>query len=71
MGTDVKPARRKRARAGWSTVLRRAAGSSGPIAVRVDPGGDTLPRLVLDDRDERRIVLSIQGPYQARRWREP
>ncbi len=51
--------------------LAEAAGSQGHITVRVDPGGETYRVMVLDDRDERRNVLSIHGPYSAGRSRGP
>jgi hypothetical protein len=51
--------------------LAKVAASQGHIVVRVNPGGETYRVVVLDDRDERRSVLSIHGPYQAGRLREP
>ncbi|MGH9144891.1 MAG: ComEC/Rec2 family competence protein, partial [Vicinamibacterales bacterium] len=38
----------------------------GHIVVRVAPGGDSYRVYVLDDTRERRTVLSVFGPYDAR-----
>ncbi len=38
----------------------------GHIVVRVAPGGDSYRVYVLDDTTERRTVLSVFGPYEAR-----
>ncbi|MDI9444899.1 MAG: hypothetical protein GXY25_01500 [Pirellulaceae bacterium] len=51
--------------------LTEVASSQGHIVVRVDPGGATYRVVVLDDRDERRNVRSVHGPYQAGRPENP
>ena len=39
------------------------AGPPGHIVVRVDPGGDRYRIFVLDNRDERDLVMAVKGPY--------
>ena len=42
------------------------AGPSGHIVVRVDPGGDRYRVFVLDNRDERDVVVGAKGPFTSR-----
>jgi hypothetical protein len=41
------------------------AGPPGHIVVRVAPGGNSYTVYVLDNRDERDLVIAIKGPFQA------
>jgi hypothetical protein len=41
------------------------AGPPGHIVVRVEPGGDRYWVYVLDNRDERDLVLAVKGPFAA------
>ena len=47
--------------------IAAAACSQGHVVVRVEPGGDRYSVLVLDDRNENRIVTSIHGPFASAR----
>ena len=42
------------------------AGPTGHIVVRVDPGGTTYRVFVIDNRDERDLVVKVLGPFEAR-----
>ena len=41
------------------------AAAPGHIVVRVDPGGDRYRVFVLDNRDERDLVLAVKGPFRS------
>jgi Metallo-beta-lactamase superfamily len=41
------------------------AGPPGHVIVRVEPGGTRYWVLVLDNRDERDLVLAVKGPFRA------
>jgi hypothetical protein len=41
------------------------AGPPGHIVVRVAPGGDRYFVFVLDNRDERDLVIAINGPFMS------
>jgi len=41
------------------------AGPPGHIVVRVAHGGDHYQVYVLDNRDERDLILAAKGPFQA------
>jgi hypothetical protein len=41
------------------------AGPPGHIVVRVSPGGDSYRVYVLDNRDERNLVIAARGPFPS------
>jgi beta-lactamase superfamily II metal-dependent hydrolase len=41
------------------------AGPPGHIVVRVEPGGEHYRVYVLDNRDERDLILAVQGPFNS------
>jgi hypothetical protein len=41
------------------------AGPPGHIVVRVDPGGEKYRIFVLDNHDERDLVVAMNGPFTA------
>jgi len=41
------------------------AGPPGHVVVRVDPGGDRYRVFVLDNRDERDLVIAMKGPFRS------
>ena len=41
------------------------AGPPGHIVVRVYPGGDRYRVFVLDNHDERDLVLAVKGPFHS------
>src|SRR5262249_20716966 len=43
----------------------RLAGPPGHIVVRVEPGGGRYSVFVLDNRDERDLILSVTGPLNS------
>jgi hypothetical protein len=47
------------------------AGPPGHIVVRVYPGGERYRVFVLDNRDERDLVVAMKGPFRAGRAETP
>jgi hypothetical protein len=41
------------------------AGPPGHVVVRVDPGGDGYRVFVLDDQNERDLVIAMKGPFRS------
>lgn len=49
----------------------RLAGPPGHIVIRVEPGGEQYRVFVLDNRDERDMVVAVLGPFAARSGKQP
>jgi beta-lactamase superfamily II metal-dependent hydrolase len=43
----------------------QVVGGAGHVVVRVDPGGERYRVFVLDNRDERDLVVAVRGPFAA------